>query len=156
MHVKKLNRAPMILGRELDVRSGRTAAGEKEKRRVLQALHNEIAFFDSGGYGKKFRSNWRPTLLLRDSPACINYRDPSRTNPCRECLLFYFVPPDQQDRWLPCHYIPVNREGETIADFYARGSQELLDRHYRKWLQARIRDIATQRGGFYADPADRK
>lgn len=105
-----------------------------ESHGLLQLLRKELAFFDSGGYGRTFRSQWRPTLLLRDSPACIN-NDTGRENPCRECPLFPLVAPGQKGRLIPCHYIPLNKGGVTIADLYTQGSQESLDRLYRNWLQ---------------------
>jgi hypothetical protein len=39
----------------------------------LAALKAELEFLDNGGYGRPFRSGWRPTLLLRDSPICPNF-----------------------------------------------------------------------------------
>lgn len=117
---------------------------EQNKNRLLfRVLRNEAAFFDAGGYGKLFRSKWRPTLLLRDSPACINYNDAGRQNPCRECPLFAFVPLEKQDTLVPCHHIQLNPQGETIAGLYARGSQELLDQIYRNWLKEKIKDLTT-------------
>ncbi|HZD93903.1 MAG TPA: hypothetical protein VE133_06590, partial [Candidatus Sulfotelmatobacter sp.] len=100
-------------------------------------------FFDAGGYGKPFRSQWRPTLLMRDSPVCINYRDTGRQNPCCECPLFSLMAAGQQNKLIPCHYIPLNPQGETIAGLYAQGSQELLDHRYRNWLQEKIKDLTT-------------
>jgi len=118
-------------------------AKPRERGRLLQVLRNEIAFFDAGGYGRPFRSAWRPTLLLRDSPACINYRDTGRQNSCRECPLFSLVARDQRERLAPCHHIPLNPQGKTVADLYALGSQELLDQRYRNWLQKKIQDLTT-------------
>lgn len=106
-----------------------------ENSRLLQLLNKELSFFDAGGYGQTFRSQWRPTLLLRDSPACINYSESGKHNPCRECPLFSLVAPDKKDTVIPCHYIPLNNGGTTIADLYAQGSQESLDRLYRSWLK---------------------
>ena len=82
-------------------------------------------------------------MLLRDSPACINYRDGDRQNSCSECPLFSLVGPGKQDRLVPCHHIPLNPQGETIADLYALGSQESLDQLYRMWLQKKIQDLTT-------------
>lgn len=106
-----------------------------ENSRLLHLLSRELGFFDAGGYGQKFRSQWRPTLLLRDSPACINYSESGKHNPCRECPLFPLVAPDKKDKLVPCHYIPLNNSGTTINELYAQGSQESLDRLYRSWLK---------------------
>jgi hypothetical protein len=132
-----------ILAAELNVRATVKMENQIENQRLLQILRNEVAFFDAGGYGRPFRSNWRPTLLLRDSPACINYRDSGRQNSCHECPLFSLVAAGQQDRLIPCHYIPLNSQGETITALYARGPQELLDQLYRNWLQEKIQDLTT-------------
>lgn len=120
-----------------------THSNPSENHELLQVLRNEIAFFDAGGYGRPFRSRWRPTLLLRDSPACINYGDSDRQNSCRDCPLFSLVAAGQQGRLIPCHHIPLNPQGETIADLYSLGSQELLDQFYRNWLQEKIQDLTT-------------
>jgi hypothetical protein len=106
-----------------------------ENNRLLQLLSKEPGLFDAGGYGKKFRSEWRPTLLLRDSPACVNYSESGKHNPCCECPLFSLVALDKKDTLVPCHHIPLNDGGTTIAELYAQGSQESLDRLYRSWLK---------------------
>jgi hypothetical protein len=133
-----------ILAAELNVRTQIVKQrNQPNNQRLLRVLRKEAAFFDAGRYGRPFRSRWRPTLLLRDSPACINYRDTGRQNPCRECPLFSMVPPGRQNELIPCHHIPLNVKGETVADLYAQGSQEFLDQLYRNWLEQKIKDLAT-------------
>ncbi len=112
---------------------------ETENRLLFRVLRDEAAFFDAEGYGKAFRSQWRPTLLLRDSPACINYRDSGQQNSCRDCPLFSMVPAEQQASLIPCHHIQLNPQGETIADLYTQGTQELLDQRYRNWLNEKLK-----------------
>jgi hypothetical protein len=114
-----------------------------ESHRLLQLLATELRFFDAGRYGRTNGGQWRPTLLLRDSPACINYNETGRQNPCRECPLFPLVASDKKDRLVPCHYIPLNEGGVTIADVYKQGSQTSLDRLYRNWLQDITRKLKT-------------
>lgn len=118
-----------------EIESAMTEHNDNESNRLLQALNMEIKFFDAGGYGKPFRSQWRSTLLLRDSPACINYMDSGRQNPCSQCPMFSLVPLDRKDRLVPCHFIPLNKQGRTITWLYAHGSQKSLDQHYRNWLE---------------------
>jgi hypothetical protein len=114
-----------------------------ESHRLVQLLRTELRFFDAGGYGRTFHGQWRPKLLLRDSPTCINYDDTGRQNPCRDCPLFPLVTSEKKDRLIPCHYIPLNRGGVTIADLYKQGSQTSLDRLYRNWLQDITQKITT-------------
>jgi hypothetical protein len=110
---------------------------------LLWILLNEIAYFDAGGYGKPFRSQWRPTLLLRDSPLCINYRDNLRQNPCSQCPMFSLVPPEKHGALLPCHHIVLKEHGESIAQMYAHGAQDQLDKAYRDWLENTIQELKT-------------
>jgi hypothetical protein len=113
----------------------------ERNRQLLQALKMERAFFESGGYGHPFRSNWRPTLLFRDSATCINYSSAGTLNPCQECPLFVLVPSAKRNHAIPCHNIPLDSEGNTIARLYQTGSQETLDRRYCDWLSAVIKGL---------------
>ena len=107
---------------------------------LLAALQDELAFFEAGGYGHKFRSSWRPTLVVRDSPTCLNSRSAS-TRPCPDCVLFPLVPEDKKHWLMPCHQVPLNAAGETISSLYATTSQEKLDEVFRHWLRATIQKI---------------
>jgi hypothetical protein len=105
---------------------------------LLQTLKTELAFFDAGGYGRPFRSGWRPTLLLRDSEACINYNSTGRQASCGDCPLFEMVPAAARNAIVPCHHIPLDARGHTIASIYRKNTQKDLDEHYREWLSALI------------------
>jgi hypothetical protein len=110
----------------------------ESNRRLLQALKEERAFFRSGGYGQPFRSEWRSTLLFRDSPTCINFSSAGALNTCQECPLLGLVPGHKRSDAIPCHHIVIDPEGNTIARHYQRGSQQSLDQHYNDWLNAVI------------------
>jgi hypothetical protein len=110
---------------------------------LLSALKRELAFFDAGGYGQPFRSEWRPTLLLRDSPSCLNYNTTGRQISCRQCPFFALVPPASQDAFVPCHHIPLDARGTTVARLYRTGTQKELDQHYHNWLCALTREIES-------------
>jgi hypothetical protein len=131
----------MNTDRELE--NNMSEPNQVESHQLLQLLRTELRFFDAEGYGRAFRGQWRPTLLLRDSPACINYHDTGRQNPCTGCPLFALVVPDKKNSVVPCHYIPLNKGGVTIADLYKQGSQPSLDRLYRNWLQDTTQKITT-------------
>jgi hypothetical protein len=115
--------------------------GQTGRKQLLQALKRELGFFDAKGYGRPFRSEWRPTLLLRDSPVCINYSSTGRQHACSECPLFTLVPLSKQEAALPCHHIPLNASGNTISALYQKGTQALLDQRYRDWLCNLIREF---------------
>jgi len=118
-------------------------AGERQtgRKQLLQSLTRELSFFDAKGYGQPFRSQWRPTLLMRDSPLCVNYSSTGRQNACSECPLFHLVPSKMQDAPLPCHNIPLDSSGVTVSALYQRGTQQLLDQRYRDWLCSLIREF---------------
>jgi len=78
-------------GRDLD-KADMTADDKSDRKALLKALKSELAFFDKGGYGKPFRSGWRPTLLLRDSPVCLNFHATGRQASCDQCPFFRLVP----------------------------------------------------------------
>ena len=110
---------------------------------LLQALKTELDFFDAGGYGRPFRSEWRPTLLLRDSPACVNYNSREWQSSCRQCPFFSLVPRANRNAVVPCHHIPLDARGNTVAKLYRTGTQKELDERYRDWLSALTREIET-------------
>ena len=133
----------LVMNTDDELENSMSNSNKLESHRLLQLLRTELVFFEAGGYGRTFRGQWRPTLLLRDSPACINYHDTGRQNPCTECPLFALVAPEKKDSLVPCHYIPLNKGGVTIADLYKQGSQTSLDRLYRNWLQDITQKITT-------------
>jgi hypothetical protein len=111
---------------------------------LLAALKSQLAFFESGGYGHTYRSCWRPTLVIRDSPLCLHATfTPAR--PCRECVLFTMIPEEKRNSLIPCHHIPLNAAGETIATMYENASQERLDETFHDWLRAKIQDLKRER-----------
>src|ERR1051326_6327608 len=120
-------------------------AGESQtgRKQLLQSLRRELGFFDAKGYGRPFRSQWRPTLLMRDSPVCLNYSSTGRQHACSECPLFILVPREKQDALLPCHNIPFDPSGITVSALYQRETQQQLDRRYRDWLCNLIREFES-------------
>ena len=110
---------------------------------LLKSLKAQLDFFGSGGYGHTYRSSWRPTLVIRDSPLCLNAIF-TTARPCRECLLFSMVPAEKRNLLLPCHHIPLNESGDTIAKLYESGSQEKLDRTFHDWLCTTIKILQSK------------
>ena len=70
----------------------------------------------------------------------MNYGYPYRAHPCNECHLLEFVSPEHQGEEVPCHYIPLNEEGETIEDLEAEDNEAKLERKVGDWLRARIKE----------------
>ena len=121
------------------------ATVDKDDRDILEVLKDELSFIEKGGYGRSVRTPWQAKSLFQDSLACINYADPNHTHPCNECHLLDFVKPEHQGEDVPCHFIPLNESGETIADLEGEDNEAKLERKVKDWLRARIREIEEQR-----------
>jgi hypothetical protein len=115
-----------------------------ERTELLHVLKAELAFFEAGKYGRPFRSFWRPTLLIRDSPTCLTAGFAGGRERCRACKLWPLVPSDKAQELIPCHHIRLNTQGETIADLYRHGSQDSLDHAYREWLYTLLQQLENQ------------
>jgi hypothetical protein len=118
---------------------------ERDDRDILELLKNELAFIESGGYGRSVRTPWQPTSSFQDSLTCINYGYPYRAHPCSECHLLDFVSPEHYGEEVPCHFIPLNKDGETIEDLELQDNQAKLEREVSNWLRARINKIEEER-----------
>jgi hypothetical protein len=68
--------------------------------------------------------------------SCPNHGDPTRPHACHECLLYDFVPEEYRTDDVPCHHIPLNRHGITVAtpgqteEELARKRQTLVEAHH--------------------------
>ena len=116
-----------------------------DDRDMLEVLKEELDFIDKGGYGRSVRTPWKPKSAFQDSLTCLNYGYPYRAHPCNECHLLDFVSPEHQGAEVPCHFIPLNADGETIEDLESGDNEAKLERKVRDWLRARINDIEEKR-----------
>jgi hypothetical protein len=55
-----------------------------------------------------------------------------------------FVPEDFHNKALPCHQIPMNREGETIVSLKAGGDIARLEQSVLSWLRKKIAQIEQE------------
>ena len=116
-----------------------------DERDILELLKNELAFIESGGYGRSVRTPWLSKSVFQDSLSCINYGYPYRAHPCNECHLLDFVSPEHRTEQVPCHYIPLNTDGETIEDLELQDNEARLEREVAGWLRDRIKQIEEER-----------
>lgn len=113
---------------------------------ILELLEFELLFVERGGYGRSVRTPWKPTSRFRDSLTCLNYALPAKSHSCSECYLIDFVPDSRRSELLPCHYIPLNEEGDTVLSLEIEGDQNKLEQVLKGWLSAKIKEIETARG----------
>jgi len=109
-----------------------------EKCDVVEFLKFELQFLEDGGYGRSPHQPGVQPLAFLDSPTCLNFDDPTRPHPCRECFLMQFVPPDRQSASIPCHFIPLDERGETLNSLYRRGNQLEIEEKLGDWLRKTI------------------
>ena len=126
----------------------------KDGRDVLEVLQGELSFIEKGGYGRSVRSPWLPKSIFQDSMSCLNYGYTYRAHPCSECQLLDFVPPENRSEMAPCHFIPLNKAGETIEELESEGQEMRAQHLVREWLRTQINRIGTARGSKFWKTVD--
>ena len=121
-----------------------------DERDILEVLKSELEFIEKGGYGRSPREPWKAISAFQDSLSCLNYADPKRPYPCEACLLTSFVPKDEREESVPCHFIPLNEAGDTIDSLERRGDQQRLEQELKRWLEAAIKRIEDSRKAHVA------
>ena len=116
-----------------------------DDRDILELLRAELDFIEKGGYGRSVRTPWQSKSIFQDSLSCLNYGDPKRSHPCDECHLLEFVSPEHRTKEVPCHFIPLNTDGETIEDLELQENEAKIERQVSNWLRARIKEIEEER-----------
>jgi len=124
----------------------------QDNRDILEVLQFELNFLEDGGYGRSPHSPWRAPAIFEDSPICPNFCDPARPHPCDTCLLETFVPENRRAESVPCRFIPITEQGQTVDDFYRTGTQLEMEEALIRWLRAQIQRIEQERA---AQPAAR-
>ncbi|MFI5113581.1 MAG: hypothetical protein ACHP7J_00450 [Terriglobales bacterium] len=117
----------------------------KPKLDMLDFLKQELAFLERGGYGGALP--WRPVSIFLDSPSCPNRLDPEHSTPCQECWLYSFVPERFHQEPEPCHFIPLNRDGESVDSMSRQYTPGEVEAAVRNWLKAEIQRLAQEQQG---------
>jgi CheY-like chemotaxis protein len=136
-----------------------------EDHDILEALKLELDFIDTAeGLGLGPAGLLQQGSLFRNSPVCADLRNSNPIDPCSRCPLLGFVPAHRRFESVPCHHIPLNAAGETIAMIDFLNQQYRLYRVVKRWLQSAIgwleQDRASNRGlaalllQGYHDPLD--
>jgi len=117
----------------------------QDNRDILEVLKFELSFLEDGGYGRSPHAPWRAPAIFEDSPICPNFCDPARPHPCESCLLETFVPEGQRKEIVPCRFIPLTEDGQTVDDLYRTGNQLEMEEALAKWLRVQITRIEEER-----------
>ena len=117
----------------------------KDGRDIVEILQQELSFIEKGGYGRSVRTPWLPKSIFQDSLSCLNYGYPYRAHPCSECHLLDFVAPEDRSKSVPCHYIRLDKAGDTIEELESEGNESRAQNLVREWLRTKINQIQTER-----------
>jgi hypothetical protein len=118
----------------------------QDNRDVLDVLRFELSFLQDGGYGRSPHATWRAPSIFEDSPTCPNFCDRARPHPCENCLLEQFVPQDRRDEAVPCRFIELTADGQSLQDFYRTATQADMEAALAGWLRKQIQKIEEERG----------
>ena len=110
-------------------------------RDIIDELKLERDVLKNGGYGRSVRTPWREERLFRDSITCLNLGDEVRRHPCSECMLWDWVPEGHKEEDIPCHHIPLNERGESIASLEDAGARQDAESALLEWLNATIKKL---------------
>ena len=113
-----------------------------KKRDLLEVLRLELEFLKSGGYRKL--SSWRPQFIFEDSPTCLNYGHPEHKRPCSDCVLMQLVPAEFRDAKVPCRYIPLDEQHDTIQSLYRCATPEEIEMAVSEWLMNTIQNLELE------------
>jgi hypothetical protein len=117
----------------------------QDGRDILEVLKFELSFLQDGGYGRSPHAPWRAPAVFEDSPICPNFCDPARPHPCESCLLEQFVPANHRADAVPCRFIQLTKEGQSVEDFYRTGTQADMEAALADWLREQIKRIEQER-----------
>ncbi len=107
---------------------------EQKRIETIEKLKLEQGILQDGGYGRSVRTPRVEPQYFRDSITCLNFGLIEDRQPCDHCFLMEFVPRDKQNLELPCHHIPLNAEGDTIASLENQGNRGRLEEVLAQWI----------------------
>ena len=135
---------------------------QNQQQALLNALKTELEFCELGGYepvrgrlparanqndpisvhfGESIPESRNELSVFRDSPSCLNYGLPVREHPCSECWLIDFVPAEKRGEEVPCHHIPLNERGDTVATLGGPGDAPDVQAAVLGWLRRTIQRL---------------
>jgi hypothetical protein len=91
------------------------------------------------------RTPWKATSLFQDSLTCLNYGEAEKAHPCEECPLYALVPEFSRNEKIPCHHIPLNGRGDTLASLDRRYNEPEMEEALMEWLRSMIARLEKER-----------
>ena len=109
----------------------------KDKRNLLDVLKKELEFVEKGGYRNPARA-WRPQFMFQDSPTCLNFESSDHPQLCSDCSISQLIPLEVALRKIPCRYIPLNEQGDTLDLLYRTATEKETEGKFVDWLKTTI------------------
>jgi hypothetical protein len=108
---------------------------------IIDQLKIQRDILKDGGYGRSVSTPWKEERLFRDSITCLNVTEQVKKHPCNECLLWQWVPEEHRDEDIPCHFIPLDKQGRSIAELEDAGKHEDAEQALLVWLDSTIQQL---------------
>jgi len=109
------------------------------KREMVDWLKLEIEVIEKGGYNPSVREPRKQPRIFRDSVVCPNMGLEEKVEPCAHCFLMEFVPAEfKSSDNNPCHLIPLNDKGDTVASLEEEDEHEKAQTLLLSWLYKTI------------------
>jgi hypothetical protein len=115
-----------------------------EPKEILEQLKLEIQIIERGGYLPSVREPHQELRIFRDSASCPNLALEEKTVPCAHCWLAEFIPVQHLNAEEPCHYIPLNERGDTVASLCAAGRAEEAQVALLDWLRRGVERLEKE------------
>ncbi len=115
-----------------------------EKREIIEKLKLEAGIIRDGGYNPSVRTPHDQPRIFRDSVSCLNVGLEVKKEPCDDCMLIKYVPSSLRDKENPCHLIPLNDKGDTVASLEAAGDRDKLQEALLSWLDKTISEEESE------------
>jgi hypothetical protein len=141
----------------------RYTMAQNQQQALLNALKLELEFCEQSGYqtlvgrlparasendpistflfDERKRECRKERSIFQDSPSCLNYGLPVREHPCSECWLIDFVPAEKRGEAIPCHHIPLNERGDSVATLREPGDAPDVQEAVVGWLRGMIQQL---------------
>ena len=116
----------------------RAAGTDSFGRSTLEVLQFELDFVQQGAYGRSVHQPRAARVPFVDSPSCLNFLEADRPHACDGCILMDFVPDEHRERATPCHHIPLDPQGHTIAGLATASDDPKVIDALEHWLRATI------------------
>jgi hypothetical protein len=139
---------------------------QNRQEALLNALKLQLQFCERGGYRtlrarlparasendpmtipvleQEKRELHKEFSVFQDSPSCLNYGLSEKEHPCSGCWLIDFVPAERRAEADPCHHIPLNERGTTVARLGGPADTPEVQEAVRRWLRRMIMQLEEE------------